>query len=98
MNAVISASKFFGHHGCPSELTSSKKVAPLSPVPALWSLARVLQRFPGAHYRSTAQVHLPLTLRDLKIEEPSATLPILIARLRDKHLMAPDEELNPTTC
>jgi putative transposase len=39
-----------------------------------------------------------VALRDLKIEDPDATLPVLIARLRNKHLIAPDEELNPTTC
>lgn len=43
-------------------------------------------------------LNVRMALRDLKIEDPKATLPILITRLRNKHLIAPHEELNPTTC
>ena len=43
-------------------------------------------------------VNVRMALRDLRIEDPKATLPVLITRLRNKHLLGPEENLNSSNC
>ena len=43
-------------------------------------------------------LNVRMALRDLRLEDPDATLPILIKRLRNKHLLGPEEELNLSNC
>ena len=46
----------------------------------------------------TLSLSLRMALRDLKQENPDYTLPTLIAKLREKRLLEPDEILNSSTC
>lgn len=46
----------------------------------------------------TLSLPVRMALKDLKHENPHYTLPTLIAKLREKRLLAPDEELNAATC
>jgi putative transposase len=43
-------------------------------------------------------VDIRMALKDLKHEMPEATLPTLIKKLREKHILSPDQDLDSATC